>query len=561
MGTIIYPCGCRFKTVDRPDDEVLHAEHLTPAEMPRIDVNIYKIKMNCAATWALFGSGLTKGVFQLESYLGKTWSKKVQPMDLEDVAALVALLRPGCLKAMSGDPPKSMTQRYADRKARLEDIAYYHPDLEPILRTTFGVLVYQEQAMKIAVAIAGFNEQEADVLRKAIGKKKPEIMSALENDFVEGCKKKGLVTEEQAKEIFGWIRESQRYSFNKSHAATYGKDSFWTAFMKAHFPIQFFCSYIQGARWKQESQHEVYELVNDAKLYNINVAIPDIRHTKYDSHVIGDTVYFGISGIKNIGASAIHKILKRFEEMKVLLNKSVDEFDWMDYLLYFADSIPITVTQALISAGALDYLQKPRTALLYELNLWATLTDKEKEWIIQQHERVHFMSPVNALLACVPLKKNGGGCHSMRRSVVIQGMITALQNPPHPLVDTADFIAWNENQYLGASITCHKVDACADAAHANTTCKEVLQGKKGYMVLAVEIVSVKELTTKRGKNPGQKMASISMSDHSSQMDNVVCFPTEWSQFSNQLYEGNTVLIQGEKSWKQDSFVVKKVWQI
>ena len=87
---------------------------------------------------------------------------------------------------------------------------------------------------------------------------------------------------------------------SNSHAATYGKDSYWTAFMKAHFPMQFFCSYIQGARWKQETQHEIYELVNDAKLFDINVSIPDIRHTEYDAHIKNDVIYFGISGIKNI---------------------------------------------------------------------------------------------------------------------------------------------------------------------------------------------------------------------------------------------------------------------
>lgn len=226
MGTIIYPCGCKFKTLNRPDDEVIHYERMHEKLLDinggdiSIDVDIYNINMDCQATWRLFSRGETKGVFQLEGHLGKTWAKKVKPTCLEDLAALVALLRPGCLRALSGDPPKSMTQRYSDRKNKIEDVTYYHQGLQSILDKTYGVLVYQEQAMKISLVLAGFNEQEADVLRKAIGKKKPEIMAAIENDFINGCLKVDLVNKEQAEEIFGWIKESQRYSFNKCLSPT-----------------------------------------------------------------------------------------------------------------------------------------------------------------------------------------------------------------------------------------------------------------------------------------------------------------------------------------------------
>ena len=220
MGKLIFPCGCSFTTLDRPENEVLRTEQLRGAELPRLDVDIYSIGHDCPATWELFCRGDTKGVFQLEGHLGRTWAKKVQPATLEDLGALVALLRPGCLKAMSGDPPKSMTQRFVDRKHRLEDVTYYNEALRPILEKTYGVLVYQEQAMKISVALAGFNEQEADVLRKAIGKKKPEIMAKIKDEFVGGCLKLSIVDEEQAREIFSWIQESQRYSFNKCLSPT-----------------------------------------------------------------------------------------------------------------------------------------------------------------------------------------------------------------------------------------------------------------------------------------------------------------------------------------------------
>lgn len=164
-------------------------------------------------TWDLFTQGKTKGVFQLESNLGKSWSKKLQPKNIEELSALIAIIRPGTLK--SSIDGKSMTQHYVDRKNGKDEIKYLHPSLEEILKSTYGVLCYQEQSMLIAQKIAGFDLKEADELRKAIGKKKADLMAKIKVKFIDGCKKTGIVDEETAKEIFGWIEKSARYAFNK----------------------------------------------------------------------------------------------------------------------------------------------------------------------------------------------------------------------------------------------------------------------------------------------------------------------------------------------------------
>jgi DNA polymerase-3 subunit alpha len=135
------------------------------------------IDLNDSKSWNLYKDGLTKGIFQLESNLGRSWSKKLAPENLEELAALIAIIRPGTLKAVFEG--KSMTQRFVDRKHRKEPVSYLHDSLEGILNKTYGVLVYQEQAMLIAVKLAGFNEQEADNLRKAIGKKKASLMAEI----------------------------------------------------------------------------------------------------------------------------------------------------------------------------------------------------------------------------------------------------------------------------------------------------------------------------------------------------------------------------------------------
>ena len=133
------------------------------------------INYNDEKTWQLFSEGKTKGIFQLESNLGKSWSKKVAPTNIEELSALIAIIRPGTLKAYVDG--KSMTQHYVDRKHGREEVTYLHPSLEEILKPTYGVLVYQEQSMRIAQKIAGFNLQDADLLRKAIGKKKADVMN------------------------------------------------------------------------------------------------------------------------------------------------------------------------------------------------------------------------------------------------------------------------------------------------------------------------------------------------------------------------------------------------
>ena len=157
------------------------------------------IDLNDQKTWDLFKEGRTKGVFQLESNLGRSWSKKLSPSNMEELSALIALIRPGCLKAVTDG--KSMTQHYVDRKHKKDEVTYLHKSLKEILKSTYGVLVYQEQSMRIAQKLAGFNLQEADKLRKAIGKKKADLMSKVKKKFIYGCEEVGMVDKETAQEF------------------------------------------------------------------------------------------------------------------------------------------------------------------------------------------------------------------------------------------------------------------------------------------------------------------------------------------------------------------------
>lgn len=206
-----FDCGCE---IDLIDEQVKNYDQLPKLNIPYddmiVDLNYQK---GCPLVWEMLGRGKSKGVFQLESNLGQSWSKKVEPNCLEEMSALISLIRPGVLKAMMGD--KSMAMHYVDRKAGTDDVEYFHSELEQFLNPSYGILLYQEQSLRIAQGLAGFTESQADTLRKGLGKKQADVVESLKKEFVEGCVRVGKVSREDAIEIFSWIEKGNRYLFNK----------------------------------------------------------------------------------------------------------------------------------------------------------------------------------------------------------------------------------------------------------------------------------------------------------------------------------------------------------
>lgn len=187
-------------------DERSYTERFKTPEKGSYKFN--EVPLDDPRVYAMIASGRTQGCFQIESKLGKDWSTGLKPSNIEEISDLIALIRPGCLES-------GMTETYKNVRRGNQEVEYYHPSLEPILKDTKGVLVYQEQMIKIAIELAGFSESEADTLRKGIGKKDPEIMLKMQKLFAEKAETHGIITKEQAEEIFSWILKSVRYSFNK----------------------------------------------------------------------------------------------------------------------------------------------------------------------------------------------------------------------------------------------------------------------------------------------------------------------------------------------------------
>jgi len=510
--------------------------------MNELNLDLASLDLECKKTWSLIGSGNTKGCFQLESRLGQTMAKKLKPENIEQLSALISILRPGCLEAYRNG--KSVSNHYIDKKNGLESVDYYHEALQDILSTTYGEMIYQEQAMQIAQKIAGFNLEDADMLRKAIGKKKPEEMAKIRKKFLAGCKKLSIVDDAQAKEIFNWIEKSQRYSFNKSHAISYAMNAYLSAYVKAHHTPQFFASYLQFAKDKIDPLNEIYELVNNCREMDIEVCKPDFRLQNKEFVLRKGKIYFGLTNIKGVGES----VFKKLKEIPI----DITQANYLQILFVCLDKINKTAVKNMISVGCFDYFSVDRKQMLFDCDIISNLTKKEKEFIITN---LFQYKNVKDCVEAALLKAN------IRRKKTIESLIQSVKSPAYSLEDNIGWIADTENQLLGISLSCSKIDEC-DLSHVNTDCKS-LRGAKIFpknMMVGVEIKDVSVIKTKRGANPGQEMAFVKISDSTGSLDAVI-FPEEYLNFRNLLSVDNTVIMKIEPSKQKDSMIIKKVWQV
>lgn len=536
-----FNCGCEIKTDENGK--------------PILDLDVEHIRLDCPITWQMICDGNVKGVFQLESFLGKSFAKKVLPRSIEELSDLISIVRPGCIEAIVDG--KSLTNHYIDRKHGREDVTYLHPALEPILKSTYGILVYQEQAMEITRQLAGFNLQEADTLRKACGKKKADEMAKVKNMFLTKAKEKAVVSEKEAEEIFSWIEKSQRYSFNKSHGISYAIDGYLSAYCKAHFPREFFTSYLAFSRNESDFMAEVKELFDNAKLNGIDVYPPDIRKRNVNFKLYDDGIYCGLSNVKKVGEAVIKNMNETIKQKEESIHKDVGQWTWEEFLLHLGQNIKKDALQSLISAGALSFFRKPRRAMLYELDKFLDLTDRDISFLLT------FSGSLNDRLKVLANSAIGRGkpLPSKKSKEKIDNLLKELESPPYSLEDSAVWISESEQQTIGISLTCSKVDDC-DQSSANCTVKDFIDGLGSFILMAVQVDEVKEHVIKNGKKKGEKMAFIKVSDSTCAMDGIILFPESWETCKDILIEGNTVMLCGNRDKKnKETLVINKVWQI
>lgn len=280
--------------------------HHTIADIERrhgIKIDLKALDEDDPATYEMLSRGDSLGIFQLEGQGLRAVLKELKPTCLEDVIALVALYRPGPLGS-------GMVQDFIDRKHGLKDIEYLHPLLEPILATTYGVILYQEQVMQIASRIAGFSLGEADMLRRAMGKKKPEIIEGFRQQFIEGAAAHE-VDESIAKALFELIEYFAGYGFNKSHSAAYGRLAFETAWLKCHYPREFMAQLLNSF---MDNAAKVTFYVKECRALGIPVLPPDINESGYSFTATDEGIRFGLGAVSGIGDHPVAAIMAAREE-------------------------------------------------------------------------------------------------------------------------------------------------------------------------------------------------------------------------------------------------------
>jgi DNA polymerase-3 subunit alpha len=261
----------------------------------KIDIN--KLPLDDHKVYRLLSQGQTIGVFQLESDGMQKILKKLKPDCFEDLIAMVALYRPGPLGS-------GMVDDFIDCKHGEKEITYLHPVLEPILKETYGVILYQEQVMRIATDMAGFSLAGADLMRRAVGKKKPEELKAQRERFVEGSIKNDI-SKEIAEEVFGLIDYFSGYGFNKSHSAAYALIAYQTAWLKTHYPVEFMAALLSNTT----DQDKIAIFLNECRRLNIKVLPPDINKSGQEFTLDKNAIRFGLGAVKNLGDAAISQIL------------------------------------------------------------------------------------------------------------------------------------------------------------------------------------------------------------------------------------------------------------
>ncbi|OLD78568.1 MAG: hypothetical protein AUI33_03555 [Ignavibacteria bacterium 13_1_40CM_2_61_4] len=308
-----------------------------------ISIDLDAIPEDDAKTFELFGKGQTTGVFQFESSGMKDWLRKLNPGSISDLVAMNALYRPG---------PMEMIGDFIRRKQG-QKIEYIHPKLEPILKETYGIIVYQEQVMKIASEVAGFSLAKADLMRRAMGKKDKALMAKQKTEFIDGAVKRGF-TKKGAADIFDTIERFASYGFNKSHSVAYSVLAYQTAYLKAHYPAEYMAAAISAEIGDTDY---VVQLIEECRKMNLPVLPPDVNESHVQFVVTPKGIRFGLSAIRNVGVSAVEDIIRTRTEH----GKFENIFDFcqrVDLRLVNKKTL-----EGLIESGAFDEVDANRARL------------------------------------------------------------------------------------------------------------------------------------------------------------------------------------------------------
>jgi len=502
-----------LKTLTVIDWAVKNVKAMLPAdEAAKIDIT--QIPLDDKQSYDLLKRAETTAVFQLESRGMKELIKRLQPDTFEDIVALVALFRPGPLQS-------GMVDDFVNRKHGRAKVDYPHPDLEPVLKPTYGVIVYQEQVMQIAQVLAGYSLGGADMLRRAMGKKKPEEMAKQRELFLEGAKNRDI-DEKTAGPIFDLMEKFAEYGFNKSHSAAYALVAYQTAWLKAHYPAAFMAAVLSA---DMDNTDKVVGLIDDCRDLGLNVLPPDVNNSKIQFTVAdAKSIRYGLGAIKGVGEAALAGIVSERSEGQPF--SSLYEFCQRVDM----KKVNRRVMNSLVKAGALDSLGGHRASL--EASITKALQ------IAGQHR-----------------DNSDSGQNDMF------GLLTVdeTEHVEEPLVMSAEWseehLLIAEKETLGLYLSGHPIDRYSDEL-SQFIPKKITDldapESKGYQRNEISVITaglIVAIRTMKGKNGG-RMAFITLDDQTARLE-VRVFAEVYEQYQTLLQPDKLVVIQGKIG--QDNF--------
>jgi len=476
------------------------------------EINIHEIPLNDSKTFDMLSDGATMGVFQLSGSGITRYIKELKPTRVEDLMVMVALYRPG---------PMAQIPEYINRKNNPSEVSYFDPRMKEYLDKSYGLLVYQDDVFMTAIKIAGYNWEEADKFRKAVGKKIPEEMERQKDKFIKGSIKKGM-DKKKAEELFKLIEPFSGYGFNKSHAASYGMVAYWTAYMKANYPVEFMCALLTA---ESQDNEKISSAVNECRRMKIVVSPPDINESDTGFKIVknakslnNQAIMFGLNAIKNVGQAAIEAIYAVRKEGRFI--SFADFISRVD-----GRKVNKKVIESLIKVGALSNFGK-RSQLLSSVDTVRNSVSRPKGMENQQ-----------GLFSKKEIKKS------------MEANITKLDESIEEFSD--DEIQNLERQLLGFSLSAKPIDDLISiyknlATHSiNDIENQDLMNKN--VKLAAVITDIRVIITKR---TGQEMAFVRLNDNTGNIDLVV-FPQIFEKFKGFLIDNKPILVSGRVDFRDD----------
>ena len=461
-----------------------------------IELDITTISLTDKNTFSLLAKGNTIGVFQLESSGMRDILKKINPTKFEDLIAVLALYRPGPLGS-------GMVDDFISRKKGKKSVSYVHPELESILKKTYGIILYQEQIMQIVAKLAGFSMSRADLLRKAIGKKIPEIMEEQRHMFLDGCRKNNIPAN-AANQIFDLIDYFSGYGFNKSHSTAYALISYRTAFLKTNYPVEFMAALLTSER---NNTDKIVEYVNESNRMKIEVSPPDIN-ISFANFTVTDnrSIRFGLMAIKNVGKTALESIIEIREQ-----DKFKDIFDFCRRV----DSRVVNrkVVESLIKSGAMDSFNLRRAQMM-------TLLDR----ILNKGTRREDPSQLRLF------------------SVFQDESVPDVEE--WPLLQILSF----EKSLLGIYLTGHPLAIYSGVVKyfaRERIARFWEHPRQGEVMICGVVEKVKNLITRR---KGERMAILKLEDETGSIEAFI-FPRLFSECASLLRETAIVILKGKVETK------------